>query len=297
MNNIIKRLMSFLIDEDPDMNEILANRDKYIGGSDLPKIMGNGNWYKIAQEKINPTFEGNEYTYYGQFMEPKLRSYINQQYDYNFQPHTAYDGIYRGNCDGIDYNAKKILEIKTYGSELDVRYYMHQIQAYLHLFNVKTCILVGYKRPHNFFMWGDITNPQSYNLEFDENRVDIYHLWRDANQWKKINKKATNFFKGLDALRNDLSIDERHFNTICYGKQLIDTLDKWQNPKKLEKLLMEQDIFNAQIGAYSIKRTDITKFGVDVERLSQEMPDVFEQYKTINTTTKIEIRRKRNVTN
>lgn len=277
------------------MNNIIKDRDKYIGGSDLPKIMLDSNLYKFALEKINPKFTGNEYTYYGQFMEPKIRNFINQQYDYAFQTDTIYDGIYRVNCDGVDYNSKKLLEIKTFGSELDIRYYMPQIQAYLHLFDIKTCILVGYQRPHNFFTWGDITNPQSYNLEFDEDRLDIYYIPRDNQQWKKINKKATKFWKGLDALRTDLSITEKHFNTIVYGNQLMEMLEKWQDPKILTKVLIDQDIFTAQIGDLSIKKLDITEIGVDVKLLAKEMPDVFESYKTIKNTKTYQIRRKRNV--
>ena len=280
----------------PEMDNITKDRDKYIGGSDLPKIMNTANLYKLALEKLNPTFEGNEYTYYGQFMEPIIRDYINQQYNYNLQPDTTYEGIYRANCDGIDYRAGKLLEIKTFGSSLDIRYYIPQIQAYLHLFDIQTCILVGYNRPHKFFAWGDITDPQSYNLEFDDERLDIYYVPRDKTQWKKINKKASNFFKGLEALKNTQRITEKQFNTIVYGSQIIEIIDKWQDQKKLEKLLIKEDISNAQIGDVSIKRTEITDFAIDVPRLMQERPEVFEQYKTITTTKKIEIRRKNNVT-
>lgn len=274
---------------------ITQDRDKWIGGSDLPKIMTNANLYKVALEKLNPSFEGNEYTYYGQFMEPIIREYINYQYDYDFKPDTIYDGIYRANCDGIDDRAGKLLEIKTCGSELDLQYYMPQIQAYLNLFNIKTCLVVAYYRPNNFFTWGDITNRQSYNLDFDESRLETYQITKNKDLWRKIDAKARKFANALHLLEKTL-FNEIDFNRLFYGNQIINLLEHYHDYKKLEKLIVEQGIYRAQIGDMYIKRTDISEFGVDVERLSREMPDVFEEYKTIKTTKKIEIRRRKNAT-
>lgn len=273
------------------MDNITKDRDKYIGGSDIPKIMTEPNLYKLALEKLNPTFEGNQYTYYGQFMEPIIREYINN--DHNFQPDTVYDGIYRGNCDGVDYKAGQLLEIKTFGANFDVNYYLPQVQTYMHIFDVDLCMLVGYQRPHNFFFWGDITNPQSYNLDFDEKRLDIYYAARSKSDWKKINQKASSFYKGLEALKHNSQLSEIQFNTIVFGSQLVEMVEKWQDPKKVEKLLIDQNIYNANIGNVYIKRTDVTDFGIDVKRLMVERPDVFEEYKTLERSTKIEIRRKR----
>jgi predicted phage-related endonuclease len=296
MNNFISKLLNFLIDEDTDMNTITEKRDKHIGGSDLPKIMTTSNLYKLALEKLNPTFQGNEYTHYGQFMEEIIRDYINEEYSYDFQPNCVYEGFYRGNCDGVDYTANKLLEIKTFGSELDIRYYMPQIQAYLYLFDVDVCLLAGYHRPHNFFTWGDITNPQSYNLEFDEDRLDIYYIPKDSRQWKMIDKRATKFYKGLVALKRNLAITINEFNTIVYGKQIVDKCESWVDHKKLEKLLIGNDIWNAQIGDVHIKRTEITNLGIDIEQFAQDMPDLYEKYKKITREQKIEIRRRKNVT-
>lgn len=279
------------------MENVTKNRDKYIGGSDLPKIIAGENLYKLALEKINPTFKGNEYTHYGQFMEPIIRKFINQQYDYEFEIDTVYKGFYRGNCDGIDRIANKLLEIKTFGSELDIRYYMPQIQAYLHIFNIPICILVGYNRPHNFFTWGDITNSQSYNLDFDEKRLDIYYVPKDENQWKEINKKATKFWNALEALREDNQLSEKHFNTIVYGSQIVDSLEVYQDSKLLEKLLEKHHIYQARIGNFHVKRTDVIEFGIDMKRLAEEMPEIFEKYKIINQSKKIQVRRKKNATN
>jgi hypothetical protein len=278
------------------MKNILENRDCYIGGSDLPKLMTEGNLYKFALEKLNPTFEGNEHTNYGHFMEPILREYINYTEDYDFKPSTVYKGIFRGNCDGV--YGSMILEIKTFTSELDIKYYMPQIQAYLHLFNKKVSILLGYQKPHNFFTWGNIKDRQSYNLDFDESRAELFYIPADPEHWKKIQKKATKFWKAFNALKINPKITEEEFNTILYGKQLVSLVNNYQDFKHLEKEIIKQDVYKAKIGDLSINRTDFIDVTIDTERLSRELPHVFEEYKKINHSTKINItRRKSNVTN
>ena len=58
---------------------VKENRDLYIGGSDIPKIMGISTFqtrWELLQEKaglLENSFEGNSYTEYGNKMEPKIR--------------------------------------------------------------------------------------------------------------------------------------------------------------------------------------------------------------------------------
>ena len=68
------------------MIDVTINRDKYIGGSDLPTILGLNKVYnksiiQFAREKLKlvyNSFDGNEYTEYGNIMEPKMRDYLNE---------------------------------------------------------------------------------------------------------------------------------------------------------------------------------------------------------------------------
>ena len=58
---------------------VKQDRDKYIGGSDIPAIMGISQFktrYQLLREKAGleqDTFTGNKYTEYGNIMEPKIR--------------------------------------------------------------------------------------------------------------------------------------------------------------------------------------------------------------------------------
>jgi predicted phage-related endonuclease len=279
------------------MDNVKENRDKYIGGSDLPRIMSESNLYKFALEKLNPTFEGNEYTYYGQFMEPIIREYVNQQYDYNFAPDTLFKGIYRANCDGICPKSNKLLEVKTHGSNIDVMKYISQIQGYLNLYEINHCILASYERPVNFFTWGDITDRQSYNLEFDLTRLEIFYIFRDKQMWTKIDKKASKFFKGLQALRKNPNLTEREFNILVYGKTFVEAVESYQGTKYLENFCRSKNISRVQIGDITLSCSEVTEISVDSKKLADDLPNIFEKYKVSKKTTQLKLRRKNNVTN
>lgn len=275
------------------MNTIVKDRDKYIGGSDLPKIMTVSNLYKFAQEKLNPIFFGNSMTHYGHFMEDIVRDWINQKYNYDFQPDCAIKGIYRGNCDGLDTYNKKLLEVKTCGGDFEISKYMSQIQCYLELFNIKTCMLAVYERPFNYFMWGDETDKQSYNLDFDPDKLEIYEIQREKNIWKQIDKKASRFHKGLLAMKLNPNITERDFNIELYGEKLVNLSERWVDDKEIKIICSKYNIDNAQIGNIKITSMDVCEFGVDIKKLALEMPEVFERYKTINSNKTIILRRRR----
>jgi hypothetical protein len=279
------------------MDNVTKNRDRYIGGSDCTKIMTEPNLYKFAKQKLQPTFEGNEYTYYGQFMEPIIRQYINYHFDADYQPDTFINHPYRGNCDGIDYHIGKLIEIKTHGGNQKLEYHLPQVQCYMNLFNVKTAYLVTYERPNNFFTWGDITSRQSYNLEFDLNRLEIYEIQHNPKLWKKIDRKARKFAKALQTLRMNRNLTERDFNIIMYGKKLVETVEQYQETKYLEKLCEKEDIRKVQIGDVILTRTEIREITIDTKKLSEENPDIFKDYKIVTKRNQIKIRRKKHVTN
>lgn len=138
-----------------DDKNVTENREKYVGGSDLPALLNISDYktqFELAKEKAGITkieSIGSEYTKYGHLMEPHIRGYINNKFGYNFAPATNIDnelGI-RSNCDGLDPEAKTLLEVKTNKGDLemeDLETYIVQIQLYLYQFNVESCILTQY---------------------------------------------------------------------------------------------------------------------------------------------------------
>ena len=100
------------------MQDVRIDRNLYIGGSDIPIIMGISPFKKrfdLLLEKAGlkeNDFEGNQYTEYGNILEPKIRDYINSKEKLSFYEDKKVNGDIRCHVDG--YNGKDtILEIKT----------------------------------------------------------------------------------------------------------------------------------------------------------------------------------------
>lgn len=198
------------------LNDVEQNRHLYIGGSDLPMIlMSKKNFGKsviqFAKEKLKivpSTFSGNEYTRYGQYMEPLIRNYMCDVFGYKFVEDSIIDSkrMYRGNCDGIDKKQKMLLEVKTFSKSLDVAYYTPQCQFYMELFDIEECLLVGYNRPDDFYTGIDFTiesDVSYFNLDFDESRIVVYKLHRDRDMFKNIEIQIEHFKYLCKCLQED----------------------------------------------------------------------------------------------
>lgn len=201
---------------------VTRDRDKYIGASDLPTILGYNKSFgttiiQFAKEKlklVKPTFNGNQYTRYGQLMEPLIRKFINESFGFNFVEDTIIDEErkLRGNCDGIDREKGKLLEIKTFSNKLKVDYYTPQCQMYMELFDINECWLVGYDRPSDFYTGVDYTlekDDSFFNTEFDDSRICIYKLLRNKQQWNKIECEIDKFKYLLECLKEEAILNDR----------------------------------------------------------------------------------------
>ena len=164
------------------MIDVRKDRDKYIGGSDLPIIMGISPFksrFDLLLEKagyLENDFKGNEYTEFGNELEPKIRNYINDSlYKKDpFREDTFIDGDLRANVDGV--NKGFILEIKT-TSQIkddldDYKLYLVQLLFYMKVANKKKGMLAVYERPVDF------------SEEFDENRLQTFMI--DIANFKEL---------------------------------------------------------------------------------------------------------------
>ena len=145
---------------------VKQDRDKYIGGSDIPVIMNLSPFksrFVLLLEKAGykeDTFEGNVYTEYGNKLEPKIREYINRnwvQTDLFVEGkhiREAEDGEIIGvriHTDGE--NDKYILEIKTtsqiYERVEDYKIYLVQLLFYMVNTGKTRGLLAVYNRPED----------------------------------------------------------------------------------------------------------------------------------------------------
>lgn len=300
---------------------VTIDRQKYVGGSDLPSILGlNAKYgtsvFEFAKQKAgiipNP-FKGNQFTKYGQVMEPVIRDYINAKYQVNYLEDTTVDSErgYRGNTDGIDRNADiPILEVKTFGEELDVEYYTPQCQFYMETFNVDAVRLVGYKRPADFYtgMDYDLENGDSYfNYEFDDNRIVEHIIHRDKKLWEKIEERIIAFKNAVSELKANNDMSEDYFNNIFYGNDLIalsnkvavlenklasyKTIEKEYKDVKeaLYKAFEDKGLISIDFGNTKITKVAPTSYdtvSIDTAKLKDEEPSIYEKYKVTKTTNR-----------
>lgn len=156
------------------MQAVTIDRDKYIGGSDIPIIMGISPFktrFDLLLEKAGlkeNNFEGNAYTEYGNILEPKIRDYVNQKYEFNFiETKTIVDDC-RYHADGDDEEKKCMLEIKTtsqiHENVRDYKHYIVQLLKGMMMKDYKKGILAVYERPDDF------------NEEFDKERLNVYYV-------------------------------------------------------------------------------------------------------------------------
>ena len=183
------------------MQDVKKERYKYIGGSDIPIIMGLSHFktrYDLLLEKAqlkNDDFEGNEYTEYGNIMEPKIRQYINVLFKRNFKEDKLEKDDIRCHFDGIDNDV--ILEIKTtsqvYQNVDDYKVYLVQLLFYMMNANIKDGILAVYERPQNF------------DENFDSDRLQIFTINKESyqNLCKEISEAVEQFRIDLKTLKEN----------------------------------------------------------------------------------------------
>lgn len=302
---------------------VTVDRHKYIGGSDLPNILGfnekkyNKPLFDFAKEKagiIENTFKGNEYTRYGQLLEPIIRDYINANNGYNFIEDTIIDEArkLRGNTDGIDRDNAILLEVKTFGNELDVEYYTPQCRFYMETFNIDKCILVGYPRPDNFYtgMSYELENDDVYfNLDFNPDNLVVYEITRDNGEWLKIYDAIERFRKVVEELKANPDMTEEEFKNSFYNysKDLIKYVNKLTvlenkliEMKKVEaqidefraKLYEEMDKHNIKsfknnlVSITKVEPSITTRVTVDTKQLQADLPNIYNKYTKTSVTNK-----------
>lgn len=187
------------------MQAVTIDRDKYIGGSDIPIIMGISPFktrFDLLLEKAGlkeNDFTGNEYTEYGNVMEPKIRDYINKDKADKFEEGKYIENDIRCHTDGI--NSDAVLEIKTtsqiHKNVEDYKVYLVQLLFYMEYNKRDYGKLAVYSRPDDF------------NEDFDETRLTQYDI--KLQDYKELVEQIN---KAVDQFRIDLvRVKENPFTT------------------------------------------------------------------------------------
>ena len=281
--------------DDPNVTE---KRNLYCGGSDVPTILGLNKYktqFELAQEKVGivkSEFKGNEYTHFGNVLEPQIRDYINLMNETHFVEKTLIDNErnIRSNVDGYDSQHGLLLEIKTHGKNPTLKVYEAQMQLYMWHLNISEGWLALYERPDDF------------DTEFDSERLKIKVVERDDEYIQKILDAIETFWIRCEYLKENPKMTEREFYNAGQNEVavLADKVQKMEMQlvqfKELEKQYKEaKKKLHDAMEAYDIKKfeTDhvvITRIlpgerkSLDSKKLKEDHPEIAEQYQKITKT-------------
>lgn len=189
--------------------DVTVDRQIYIGGSDLPAVMGISTFktrFDLLLEKAGLKeieFSGNKYTVYGQKLEPVIRSYINQKQTIPFVPNKTTIGDIRCHTDG--YNGECVLEIKTtshiFQTAGEYIVYLVQLLKYMEVNKVDRGLLAVYQRPEDF------------SLEFDPERLHLYNIFLEdyTDLLDEVNRELDKFRADLERLKENPLLTEEDF--------------------------------------------------------------------------------------
>lgn len=189
--------------------DVSEDRDKYIGGSDLPVICGISKFktrWQLLLEKAGleeSSYSGNKYTEYGHTIEPQIRDYINGLHGTEFVPNRVINGDLRCHTDG--FNGKCVLEIKStttiYPTVCRYKSYLVQLLKYMEQNEVENGILAVYERPADM------------NPVFDENRLQVFYITMEDHRklLDLVNAEIDRFRRDLERLKANPLLSEHDF--------------------------------------------------------------------------------------
>lgn len=248
--------------------DVTIDRNFYIGGSDIPAIMGISEFttrfelllIKAGLKEVD--FVGNKYTEYGKILEPQIRQYINRNRKKKFEPNRVYNGDLRCHTDG--FNGECVLEIKTtshiYETVDEYKVYLVQLLLYMQENKVKKGKLAVYDRPKDF------------NTDFDPERLQEFDI--DIKQYKtlleEINAEIDRFRADLERLKENPLLTEEDFQSnelVSISNKLIALENRMAEFKAIEDehKKMKQALFEA-MQKHNVKSWE-TPTGIKITRV------------------------------
>jgi possible bacteriophage endonuclease len=287
LKEVLKGRDNFEIVVDSGQETVEVDRSQYIGGSDIPIIIGISHFTKASKlaqlkNKVIP-YENKKtlYTEFGHIFEPFIRETANKKFNKKFIPccKTAEDLGLRANCDGWDAENKYLLEVKTNnGEHFDKSDYIAQIHFYMVMYGTQDCILAEYartKEEEEAVQEALDRNASQEELDliatnfFDKNRVVFTEIKGDPELAKKIFYYIENFKNiPLDMANrgNNFEILSKIYGKIETEEQLenynnlIEVADVLDNEYKVKKVMnYYSDRIVEKLNTESIKKNLLNK--------------------------------------
>lgn len=279
--------------------DVSIDRDKYIGGSDIPAILGiskfTSRWQLLLQKAglEERPFSGNRYTEYGHIIEPQIRDHINLIYKTNFVPNRVINGDIRYHSDG--FNGEKVLEVKStseiYSTVDGYKVYLVQLLKGMQENGVTEGILAVYDRPEDL------------NPVFDPKRLQVFevHMVDYQNLLNHVNREIDKFRADLVRLKENPLLSEQDFlpignglvalsNKVVQFENQLAAMKEIENQLKEAKKQLYHEMLKHDVKSWtSPNGTKITRVDevpgktkkvaeLDVESFKRECPATFERY-------------------
>lgn len=223
------------------MQNVTKDREKYIGGSDVPIIMGLSPFrtrFDLLLEKAGVKeveIVENQYTEYGNEMEAKIREYVSNIEKIDFKEDKIIKGDMRYHADGYGNNV--VLEIKTTSHE-NHDMYMAQLLTGMMMYECQFGILAIYDRPKDF------------DTEFDPDRLKMELVDRALHE-----DYCQEIWQEIDKFRSDL--EQVKANPFITEEELL--------PKEIIEYANEIAEMETQIATYKLIEARYKKLKSDLK--------------------------------
>ncbi len=278
--------------------DVSIDRDKYIGGSDIPVICGISKFktrWQLLLEKAGleeSSFSGNRYTEYGKLIEPQIRNHINLTYNTTFIPNRVINGDIRCHTDG--FNGECVLEIKStsdiYATVDGYKVYLVQLVKYMEQNQVEDGILAVYHRPEDMNPFFDAERLQVFQI-----RLEDYRSLLDY-----VNREIDKFRNDLARLKENPLLSEQDFlpagnltvlaDKVARFESQLAALKEIENQCKEAKKQLYQEMMKRGVKSWTMPNgTKLTRVDevpsstknvaeFDLERFKTECKATFEHY-------------------
>lgn len=286
--------------------DVSQDRDKYIGGSDIPAICGISKFksrWQLLLEKAgleDNSFPGNRYTEYGHYIEPFIRDHVNLVYNTQFIPCRVMEDDLRCHTDG--FNGECVLEIKStsdiHSSIEGYKVYLVQLVKYMEMCQVEKGILAVYDRPEDFGEF-DPKRLAVYEIDMADYRNLLDYVNREIDKFRADRKRLEEnpLLSEQDFLPIDASMVTLAERVVAFEKQLAAMKEVESQLKEAKKQLYHEMLKHnvkswASPSGTKISRVDevpasvktVTEF--DSEALKAENPAIFQLYlRTVDKKT------------
>lgn len=233
------------------MQAVTIDRDKFYGGSDIAVIMNLSPFksrFDLLLEKAGykeNDFNGNEYTEYGNVLEPKIRDYVNTNRADKFEEGKYIENDIRCHTDGI--NSDTVLEIKTtsqiHNNVNDYKVYLVQLLFYMQYTKREYGKLAVYARPDDFSEEFDETRLQQFDIRLSDYKELL----------EKINASVEQFRIDLAKVKENPFITEEELLPVDLTELSEKVLGLEIQLKSYEELKKQYDDFKEDLRQAMIK--------------------------------------------